>query len=166
VLGPTSALCGLLFFLLLIYPPTAAQRGGRAGGLWGGIPAPQNSILRARAKNRLASPLPSTPLAPRGQCSARLPCAGAEPGAQGPSPWWSEPSDLSVRRTARLRGGATWAQHWPRRPARCAAGGALCGAPGWPPLTHPPTGVQGGARAGGLWGGIPAPRKLNSAGPG
>jgi hypothetical protein len=266
----------LLFFFLLIYPPAAAQRGARAGGLWGGILAPQNSILRARAKNRLASRFPlNTSGAPR-PVLRRAPLGRRNRVRRAVcSSLWSEPSDVrfrgagrGVQRTSphpfrgpgippracarpclagagpgdpsfgcvrfgsvRCAGASTAAcpqtlsgsaasalvplgsvrwgearrlppdpvrfgagafdfprcgpvrfgsvrfgsvrfgtsdgspergpprrQHLPHRPARRAVGGARCSAPGWPPLAYPPTAMQGGARAGGLWGGILAPQ--------
>lgn len=44
-----------LGFFFLIYPPTRAQWGARAGGLWGGFPDPAKLICMGFAKNRLAS---------------------------------------------------------------------------------------------------------------
>jgi hypothetical protein len=46
---------GACFFSLLIYPPTGAQWGARAGGLWGGFPNPAKLICMGFAKNGLAS---------------------------------------------------------------------------------------------------------------
>jgi hypothetical protein len=43
---------------LLIYPPTRAQWGARAGGLWGGFPNPAKLICMGFAKNGLASSQP------------------------------------------------------------------------------------------------------------
>jgi len=49
---------GACFFSLLIYPPTGAQWGARAGGLWGGFPNPAKLICMGFAKNGLASSQP------------------------------------------------------------------------------------------------------------
>jgi hypothetical protein len=61
---------GACFFSLLTYPPTRAQWGARAGGLWGGFPNPAKLICMGFAKNGLAS---SQPRGTAGRAPAALP---------------------------------------------------------------------------------------------
>jgi hypothetical protein len=60
----------------LIYPPTRAQWGARAGGLWGGFPDPEKPICMRFAKNRLASSQPHT------KCTS---IRAARAGCRGPA---------------------------------------------------------------------------------
>ena len=70
---------GAWFFSLLVYPPTRAQRGARAGGLWGGFPNPAKLVCMGFAKNGLASSQPHR-RAPRTR-------RGAGSRAEPPQPW-------------------------------------------------------------------------------
>ena len=78
-----SGCCGCS---LLIYPPTRAQWGARAGGLWGGFPNPEKLICMCFAKNGLAVPSPRTKVqrtaakaARQPHLPTRLPCTSRLP---------------------------------------------------------------------------------------
>ena len=114
----------------LIYPPTRAQWGARAGGLWGGFPNPAKLICMGFAKNGLTSSQPHTkvPRTPQGEGGPRKPWAG---------PWRPAGAFCTV----------------PGRPG-CS------GCSGFSLLIYPPTRAQWSSRPGGLWGGFPNPAKL------
>ena len=113
----------VLCSLLLIYPPAAAQWGARAGGLWGGILIPQNSILRARPKNRLASPALLGTRGLRGQRFA--PGAATAPVHIGAVAWSSSASSSSSSSSS----GCGGVQRPASPPASVRFGSARC-APG------------------------------------
>jgi hypothetical protein len=115
---------------LLIYPPTRAQWGARAGGLWGGFLNPAKLICMGLAKNGLTCSQPHTvvPRTPKGVRRPRRPRAG---------PWKPAGTFCTV----------SGCPGCPRR-----SGCSL--------LIYPPTRAQCLPRAGGLWGGFLNPAKL------